>query len=502
MTVAGSLAYRAASVGAPGVRRPNRWPLIAAALCYTLAQLLLAAPGHPLAWDESIYFSQVDPRAPAAWFSAPRSRGVTLLGAPVALFTSDPAVLRVFLTVLSGLALYAAFAVWRPLLGAWTPAVAALLFGTLWVSVEYGPQIMPNLWVAFGAVAAAGFLLRAVRGERAGAPVLAGLAFSVAWPTLVRAPDGAWLALPLLVAVAVVRPWRRWRVAAAVVAGALAGLAEWVVEAYVRFGGVTERLADSSAIEGGMRWSWNLANALRSVDGPLLCRPCDTRYPAPVDAAWWPALAVLAVVGTVVAVRAGRAATAVLPVACAVSLSVPYLFLISYSAPRFLLPAYALLALPVAALLTSGAAWVRAGRTPVRLAAAVVAVALLAGHGWVQERILHRQIASAKRNTGEYRALAEAVRRAGVRPPCLLAGDTQPIAYQAGCASTVTGNPRSDASAASGPEVVRAAEHEAVAVLVPPGGPAPGYAPGWRRRALTGSPVVAGWSVYVPPGRR
>ncbi|MEU1630108.1 hypothetical protein ABZ746_33410 [Streptomyces sp. NPDC020096] len=500
MTLAGTAAIRTGTA-APAAARVRRDPRLAiVAVLYTAAQLMFAAPGRSLAWDESIYFSQVDPRSPAAFFSAPRSRGVTLLGAPVAAFTSDPLVLRTFLAVLSGLALFGAFAVWHRIIGRGTSALAALLFAGLWVTVEYGSQMMPNLWVAFGAVAATGFFLLAVReGPRRGH--LVGLAVAVGWPTLVRAPDGVWLALPLLAGVVLVRAWRSWRIAAAIAAGLAAGMAEWMAEAYARFGGISERLADSDAIEGGLGFSWNVGNALRSADGPLLCRPCDVGYPAVSHIAWWPALPLLAVVGIVVAARAGRLATALLPVVCAVSLSASYLFLIPYAAPRFLLPAYALLALPVAALLAAGARSVRTSPTPLRITAAVLAGTLLAGHWYVQAQILHRQIGSARRNVGEYRALADALRRIGIRPPCLVAGDSQPIAYDAGCASSIASNLRSDASQASGPAVVRAAEHRAVAILVAPGGGAPSYAPGWQRHELTGSPLITGWSAYVPPKR-
>lgn len=496
MTLAGTFAAPAAGAVVPRARRDPRPALVAA--FYTLLQLVLAAPGRSLAWDESIYFSQVDPRSPAAFFSAPRSRGVTLLGAPVAAFTSDPLAIRVFLAVLSGLALYGAFAIWRRLVGPGTSALAALLFATLWVSVEYGSQMMPNLWVAFGAVAAAGFLLRTVReGPRAG--LLLGLGACVGWTTLVRAPDGVWLALPLLVSAVVLRA--RPRVAAAVALGVAAGMAEWIAEAYVRFGGVTERLADSSAIEGGMGLSWNIGNALRSADGPLLCRPCDSPYPSPAYAAWWLALPVLSLAAAFLAVRAGRKAAALVPMACAASLSVPYLFLIPYAAPRFLLPAYALLALPIAAMTTRGLKAVRTARTPARVTAAVLAVAALAFHGYIQERILHRQIASAQRMVGHYRAVADAIRRVGIRPPCLVAGNTQPIAYDAGCASSATSYLRTDDSRPSPADVLRAARTRSVAVLIGPTDPPPSYAHGWQRRALTGSSEVAGWSVYVPPGR-
>ncbi|MEU5421819.1 hypothetical protein AB0G46_21515, partial [Streptomyces sp. NPDC020667] len=185
---------------APEGRAPVRRipPLAAVALLYGIAQLCYAVAHMNLGWDETVYLSQVDPRHPAAFFSAPRSRGITFLVAPVAAVTSSPLAVRVALVLLSSAALYAAFKVWEPLLGRLRPALAAALLGSLWITVLSGPQVMPNLWVALTAVAAVGWFLR-TRAEAGRRRALAGLALSLAAATLFRAPDGVWLALPLLV---------------------------------------------------------------------------------------------------------------------------------------------------------------------------------------------------------------------------------------------------------------------------------------------------------------
>lgn len=57
--------------------RPLPW-LAAVAAAFTLTQLVLVVPGLGLGWDETVYVSQVSPQAPAAFFSAPRARGITL----------------------------------------------------------------------------------------------------------------------------------------------------------------------------------------------------------------------------------------------------------------------------------------------------------------------------------------------------------------------------------------------------------------------------------------
>jgi hypothetical protein len=82
-------------VTAPPAASPVLTPLAVVAGAFTLAQLVLVPPGMGLGWDESVYVSQVSPHAPAAFFSAPRARGVPLLVAPVAAWSTSTELLRV-----------------------------------------------------------------------------------------------------------------------------------------------------------------------------------------------------------------------------------------------------------------------------------------------------------------------------------------------------------------------------------------------------------------------
>jgi hypothetical protein len=221
------------------------WPgLVAAA--FTLAQLAFVTPRMGLSWDETVYVSQVSGHAPAALFDPARARGVPLLVAPVAAVTASVTALRCYLAVASGLALFVALLAWRGLRPAWLLALAGLTFAGLWTAQYYGPQAMPDLWVGLSALAAAGCFLHAARRldtgpRRSARGPLAGLAAALASAALFRPGDAIFLAAPLLLAVLVVRAWRRWPLAAAVAAGLVAGSAEWVAEAYVRFGGVARR---------------------------------------------------------------------------------------------------------------------------------------------------------------------------------------------------------------------------------------------------------------------
>lgn len=144
-------------------RRRRRWGdpwLAAVAGAFTLAQLVLVRPDLGLGWDETVYVSQVSGQVPAAFFSAPRARGISLLTAPIASWSDSTVLLRVYLAVLAGLGLYFALRVWRAHVTPRVLALAGALFASLWVTLFYGPQAMPNYWVAVGALACVGCFLR------------------------------------------------------------------------------------------------------------------------------------------------------------------------------------------------------------------------------------------------------------------------------------------------------------------------------------------------------
>jgi hypothetical protein len=141
------------------------WWLVAVGLAFTAAELLFVSPRMGLSWDESVYVSQVSGHAPAAWFDPARARGIPLLVAPVAALTSSVVALRVYLSVACGLGLTLALWTWRRLRPAWVLGLAGVMFGSLWAAQYYGPQAMPDMWSALGALAAVGCFLRWTRGR-------------------------------------------------------------------------------------------------------------------------------------------------------------------------------------------------------------------------------------------------------------------------------------------------------------------------------------------------
>jgi hypothetical protein len=479
------------------------WLGLAAAV-FTAAQLAFVAPHLGLGWDETVYVSQVTAHAPAAYFDPARARGIPLLVAPVTLLTSSIAALHAYLAVASGLALFATLLTWRRLRPAWQLAVAGVIFGGLWTAQYYGPAAMPDLWVALSGLAAVGLFLQVVR--RRARAALGGTAAAVAIAALVRPGDAVFLAVPLLLAVVIVPAWRQWQLAAAVAGGLAAGSAEWVVEAYVRFGGPLARLHQAGAEQGGFGLHPGIWDELRALNGPTLCRPCTVGWRQPELSLWWLALPAAVALGIVAARRTGRLGSAVLAAACGCCAAVQYLVLINYAAPRFLLPAYALLAIPVTDALGWMITGVRARRRPLTTALVVSCLALQLG---TQHLVLDHEVAGTMVFHDDYARIAADLARLGIRPPCRVTGEQDiPIAFYAGCASA--GSPPSLGRAglagpglsgsrlgSAGPRRAGLGGPDRVAVLAYPGARRPRYALRWRRHVLPGTHVLK-LVAYVP----
>ena len=476
------------------------WWLVAVGVAFTVAQLLFVSPRMGLSWDESVYVSQVSGHAPAAWFDPARARGVPLLVAPVAWLTSSVAALRVYLAVASGLGLGLALWAWRTLRPAWVLGLAGVMFGGLWVAQYYGPQAMPDIWSAFGGLAAVGCFLRWVRDQGGAAGVagadgvagvagadgkraLAGLGASVAFVTLVRPGDAVYLAAPLIIAaIAVWRGsvWRGWVPAAVIAGGLVAGGAEWVAEAYARFGGIAARLHAAAAEQDGFGLHFALPDELRALNGPTLCRPCVIGFRDPELDLWWLVLPVLVAIGILAARRAGQLGTALLPAVCGLCLAAQYLFMINYAAPRFLLPAYALLAIPVADALAFAVTGVSRDLRP---AMAATVTCFLVAQLFTQHLVLDHEVGGTVTFHDDYTRIAAALAARGVRPPCLIAGVQYiPIAFYAGCASAGT-----------------AAPGEHVALLIQARQPPPSYARNWPSDRITGTSVLKVNAYIRPP---
>jgi hypothetical protein len=254
---------------------------------------------------------------------------------------------------------------------------------------------------------------------------------------LVRPSDGLFLVAAMAGSVIAIRGptlQRRVVVLATMAAGLLTGFTQWVVEAYTRFGGPVARFHAASAENEGSGLHWSLGAELRTVAGPILCRG-NCHATAPLDAQlWWFALVPLFALG-LWAARAERVSTMhLIATTAALAIAAEYVLAVGYAAPRFLLAAYLLLALPIA----EGLVWL-ARRTapswrPIAIAAApVIAVAQLTNQVHIVTRLNHTVTLSTIRA----RSMARSLNQAGVRGNCeILGGGGGLVSFWAHCGDT------------------------------------------------------------------
>ena len=424
------------------VRRPTRPSLVLAAVCalHGVSSIIMVGLHHGFGWDETVYLSQINRFVPPGIWSAPRSRGLTLLVAPATLLTFSTAATRLWLALLTSVLLYVGFRPWLRLIPAYAVALAALLLSSLWMTIFYGAEAMPNLFVACFAVPAVALALLYLREPERWSRLL-WLALCLAAIALIRPSDAVYAAVPIGLVVLLARgyAWRsRLVVLGTLAVGVIAGAAEWVIEAYVSFGGPMQRYHAALGEQGGSGLRFSLGNNARALAGPILCREgCHANAPW-WAVAWWVGLAVLTVAGLLLARRRER-----LPVVAAVVAGLfcaaQYIFGVWYAAPRFLLPAYALLFVAAAVGLVE---LVR--RAPAGAARAVVVgvIVLLVGAQLVTQAVILRTKVLPPNNHGlkVWAAMSYALKREVVgHSSCAVAGpSTPPMAYGARCRSVST----------------------------------------------------------------
>lgn len=441
------------------VRRPD-WPhrlLAIVCVVHVVLPLIVSGPHLWFGIDETVYLSQFNSHVPAVFFSAPRARGMTLIAAPVTLLTASVTAVRVYLAVLSGIALYVTFRPWLKLRSGYTIPIAALLFSSIWSTIYYSFEVMPNEWVAYAAVAATGALLTYRRWPTRRTPLL-WLALALLAVALIRPSDSLYLGGALVIA-ALTLPGmsrsHRFIAIAALVSGAAVGWLEWAIEAEVSYGGFFTRVHDAQAENGGGGVHFALAAQWRALAGPLLCRNgCKASAP-PGDQVWWYAVPVLTAIGLVSSKRRRDLAMVAVPAFAGLALAAEYTFTVTYAAPRFLTPAYALLAIPCAEGSTFIASAVKEQWRTVAVTGLVV---LFFVHAAVQVRIIQSDILPSVTAGGkQLRSYAHQLQTHGMRQPCLILGypgDNANISYAGGCTNQPGDEPSVLAAAARGVDVV------------------------------------------------
>ena len=418
-----------------GDLRRQRLAVWAVATGSAALQVVFFSLRRPPSWDEAIYLSQVTRGVPALPFVASRARGITVLVAPLTSVGAPLWLVRLFLVVASAVVLAATFRLWVPLLG-WGAPLGALVFASSWPAMFYGSEVMPNLWVAFACVACLGFVGRSlVAGTATRRPGdLAGAGLCAFACALIRPPDAAVLSIAVFASLLVVDR-EAWRVGAAITVGAVAGSFPWLVEMSVRFGGPFEALRAARGL-AHVRAGGGLSAHLALTDGPLLGPDRAAGVPW-IGVAWWTGLTVLTVLACL-GPRSGRDRT-VLRVAAvtAAALVLEYVALVAGLAPRFLLPALAVLSL------TAGAGLARLPRLPDgtawgRVATISAAVALAIWVPW-QLVTADRLERTATSDRADARAAGEAIARAVGDEPCRVAStvDYPQVAFAARCSGRV-----------------------------------------------------------------
>jgi hypothetical protein len=382
-------------------------------LGYLVAQIVAFSLDRPPSWDEAIYLSQISPGAEPLPFVPSRARGITFLAIPILQAGGSLLQLRLFLAVASTVALTASFRAWAPVVG-FGAVAAALLFAGAWPTLFYGSELMPNLWVALIAVAATAVLARRLaRGEGRYDELLAG--GLVALASLIRPLDAVVLTLALLLVPLVVRrATASWTVH--LLLGLAAGWAPWLVEMTARFGSPGEAFAAAARLGHTGHWSLfeNARQYLALSDGPSIGPVGAPEIPAS-GLLWFVGLAILVVLGVRASSRRGLLPPIVVPTSAGIALAAEYVVFTDAQAPRFLLPALALLSIPAGFGLVSIVATIgdRVRADPTRIVAAagasllvIVWAVLQVGIGAKVEAGVIGQRATAEQAGREVRRLA------------------------------------------------------------------------------------------------
>ena len=392
-----------------GRRRPSltvdAGALILVCLSFLVLQWMLFPHDRPPGWDESVYLSQITPGAEAAFFAGWRARGITLIVAPAIWAGASLGELRVYLMVFSAVGLGLALAVWRPIIGM-AASLAAFLFSFTWLALVSGSQVMPNFWTAVLGLVAAGFTLRWNESGRRHHAVLAGAA--LAGTALVRPTEATVIFVVLAVFVLLSR--RSWTVIASLAAGLVIGWLPWIVEMSIRFGGPLQALRGAAA--GHLAPAPVTQNVLRHLaytDGELL----KTVVPLP-GVIWWMALAALTVLGIVRAATRGERVAALVAAGAALALTTEYVVFVPVLAPRFLLPAYAFVAIPASIGLVS----LFRGRSIIVRAVGVVVVLTAIPWAVWQAGVAQRVETNNTRVNGPFREVGRQIGRMAGGQPC------------------------------------------------------------------------------------
>lgn len=439
---------------------------------FVLAEFLPALLRLPLGADEITYIARTSVHASGVFLPPVHGHGVGLLAAPVTLFTTSLTVLRVWMALLSGLALFLSLLCWRGLRPAWVLALAGFIFGSLAITQLSGVQVYPDLWAGFGALAITGLLLQAVQHRLRPGLVLPAIAFVSFVIVMMRPQNIAFVLAPTFLAPIVVRDWRQPRLLVAMIIGMALGVVEWVAEAYLWFGGPANRIHLAGQEPPSLGLHFSLLMQVRTMSGPWYCLPgtCQQFY-YPAVYLWWLAFFGLVALGLVAVWRLPSRRSSLLALASGAWVGALYILLVPFGAPRYFLPTWALFAIVAA----DGIVWLVTVPNWKTIGAVLAGVFLIAG-AVSQHVVLTGQVANAA-SVRPFAGKAHYLQKHGIKAPCGLVSPS--VAYYVGCTAPWSVDPQDAGSTMKWIFDRDGGVHAWHRVRLPPGAP---YKYVWVRR--------------------
>lgn len=451
-------------------------------------QLVVVGSSRYYEWDEAVYASQVAPGDVPDLWSAHRARGIVWLIAPLASGVAAVDPLRLYLMALSAAAFVCAGSLWARLVGR-TAILGLLLFVVTWPAIIHGSTVSPNLWMAVFALAATALLVQGIpRVRDVRTLVLAGV---IAGACLFRPLDAFILAAVLSSVGLFMRGVSAPGVWVASGGGWLVGLMPYWLEAE-RWGGLWGRFAEAGNMTGsGFRLM--MLEHLRLADGPHM-GPDPSQHISLMAIAWWAGLVVFALIGAV-SERGTPERPATVATVAGVTMSLPYLFYTAVSAPRFLLPTYALLTFAAAV----GVAWTVRALSIAWIRVVVAGALLVPFTTWhiAAADDLNKQL---ERGAGASYELAALLRQRG-GDDCAFGSPYGAVVIHlaSGCRGfifkPVDGT---ESRLAIDPILAERRRGKRIFVVAPVGSPVGNPVDGWARTELRGLRYAKGWVLYEP----
>ena len=402
-------------------------------LAFLAAELTPMLLRMPLGVDEITYIARTSAHQSGIPLPPVHGQGAGLLAAPVTLFTTSLTAVRVWMSVLSAVGLFLCIVCWRGLRPAWILALGELILAGLAITQNSGVQVYPDWWGALGVLALTGLLLQIGAGTMRTAVVLPMISLASLLIVLMRPQNIVFLMGPAILAVLLVRRWRKLNVMIAMLAGIAIGAAEWVGGAYLWYGGLAERVHLAGQEPPPLGLYFSFSTQIKVLNGPWYCIPPHcVGWASPAESPWWVVFLGLAILGGWIGwQRSWMRASTVLAAVTAVWVFLLYALLVPFGAPRYILPSLALMAIMAA----DAIAWAVTESRWRKTAAVLSCVFVLAG--LVSQRLILQRQVSAQDQMRQYQTQAASLTAIGVRPPCVM--ESPAIGYFAGCSAPWTG---------------------------------------------------------------